>query len=528
MRRILPFACLLVVSACGSQEEPRPLRGAARPALEVPSSKVLAGRPVEEAREGGWTVRKARNAAEQSEALAAGAVRERLSEGAAGIDKGDIEDAAVSRASEKGRAARGVAGGRPMPASAKHAPGAPPPPPSTPPPAGPVGDTEGHESAAGSGAVVPMQPVASGLKAGATDDNADFAEYLKFLGTWTDRADTAAKVDSLDVSDRRFVAVTDAAGRPFPGALVRVLDEAKDQVLWEATTYGDGRAPFYPRAALGLVAGAKPAALPAGGWLVEVTAAGRSVQKRWDGKGDAFEVRLETKRDANEPVRLDVGFLVDTTGSMGDEIERIKTTLLEVTRRLKELGREFDLRYAAVLYKDLDDDYVTMAHPFTGDVDAFAKALAVMTASGGGDTPESLNQGLAEAVGRLQWRAGAAKVLFLVADAAPHMDYEGDVRYGTSVKAAVARGIRVHAVAASGLEPFGTVVFRQIAQATRGKFIFIEYGSAAASAASHGVTGTVKSNNLDDILFEQIQDEIATWGRAPLAQVPAGVSTSIR
>ena len=103
--------------------------------------------------------------------------------------------------------------------------------------------------------------------------------------------------------------------------------------------------------------------------------------------------------------------------------------------------------------------------------------------------------------------------MFLIADASPHMDYEGDVPYGQSLKAAVGRGIRIHSVAASSLDPVGSLVFRQVAQFTRGKFIFIEYGTPEASAVSHGVGGEVKRNNLEDILFEQIRDELATWGR---------------
>jgi hypothetical protein len=104
--------------------------------------------------------------------------------------------------------------------------------------------------------------------------------------------------------------------------------------------------------------------------------------------------------------------------------------------------------------------------------------------------------------------------MFLIADAPPHMDYAGDVPYGQSLRAAVGKGIRVHSVAASGLPAVGSLVFRQIAQFTRGKFIFIEYGGdVAASGAKHGVEGAAKSNNLDDILFEQIRDEVARWGR---------------
>ena len=103
--------------------------------------------------------------------------------------------------------------------------------------------------------------------------------------------------------------------------------------------------------------------------------------------------------------------------------------------------------------------------------------------------------------------------MFLIADAPPHMDYDGDILYGEGLKAALAEGIRIHAVAASGLTPVGSLVYRQIAQFTRGKFIFIEYGTVQATAKSHGVTGQVKSNNLDDILFEQIRSEVAMWGR---------------
>jgi hypothetical protein len=67
-------------------------------------------------------------------------------------------------------------------------------------------------------------------------------------------------------------------------------------------------------------------------------------------------------------------------------------------------------------------------------------------------------------------------------------------------------------VAASGLDEVGTLLFRQVAQLRRGKFILIEYGSVAASAESHRVQGKVESNNLDEILYAQIRDELAGWG----------------
>ena len=97
------------------------------------------------------------------------------------------------------------------------------------------------------------------------------------------------------------------------------------------------------------------------------------------------------------PVRLDVAFVIDTTGSMSDEIARIKSTLLSVTEQLGG-EKEVSLRYGAVLYRDLGDEYVTSRYPFTTDVKAFDSALQQIHAGGGGDMPESMNQGLAEAV----------------------------------------------------------------------------------------------------------------------------------
>src|SRR5207244_1775467 len=151
---------------------------------------------------------------------------------------------------------------------------------------------------------------------------------------------------------------------------------------------------------------------------------------------------------------------------MSDEIARIKETLLVMTEKVKKLEHPIDLRYGAVLYRDRGDDYITKKIAFTEDVQAFSGALRSIEAGGGGDGPESLNQGLAEAVKLDGWRARSAKVIFLIADAPPHLDYAQDTPYWTTMKLAHAHGIRVHAVAASGLDPFGSLVFRQIAQYT--------------------------------------------------------------
>ncbi|MCC7139292.1 MAG: VWA domain-containing protein [Planctomycetes bacterium] len=501
MRRALRCLPLLLVAACtrtGPQRKPNPPEGAP-PAF--PTSATLAGREIATLDAGPWTVRRV-------------AVRD------AEAAKGDALGSAGRR---HGGGAAPPAGG-PVPAPTTAAPSAPPPPTSPMPAPRDAAEADGGRSVApASGADAKARPgeTARGrqgtpLRAGSTDDNEDFDAFLKFLAAWGDRPTTAPKHDVLDVSDRRFIAVVDAQGRPWPGARVRVADESRDRVAWTATTYGDGRTPFYPRVADRDLRTALAGKAPSGGWVVEVEAGGAHASARWDGTGDVLTVPVAATRPEGA-VPLDVAIVLDTTGSMGDEIDRIKATLASVVARVREAGPGVDLRFGAVVYRDLGDDYVTMRHGFTGDVAAFQRALTAVSAAGGGDYAESMNQGLAEAVGRLDWRAGAAKVAFLIADAPPHTDYAGDVPYGTSLVAAVGEGIRVHAVAASGLDDFGTLVFRQAAQLTRGKFVFIEYGDLASTAASHGVGGRVQGNNLDDILVGALRAEIEGWGRAPTA-----------
>jgi hypothetical protein len=231
-------------------------------------------------------------------------------------------------------------------------------------------------------------------------------------------------------------------------------------------------------------------------------------------------------------VPIDVAFIIDATGSMADEIAKLKSSLLALVDQLRRDKRPVDLRFAAIVYRDRGDAYRLKLHPFTTNVSAFSEALnQAVFAEGGGDGPESLNEALVVASSGLAWRPHAAKVAFLVADAPPHMDYmDEDATYGTAALAALHHGIRIHTLAASGLDSYGdkcgTLVFRQVAQLTRGKFMFLEYGDSqpvatAVAMTTHGVGGRVESNNLDAILLREIGLEIAGFGVKAASQVPA-------
>lgn len=478
------IAAAVLAVACTSSNTDDPAAPGLPPQPELlTSSASLRGQPIEESRDGAWVVR--RTAGSGGAGSLAG--------------EGRRDRSTVEYELAPGAPADSLALGEPVMDAAPARDGRP------------AAGTTALPTAEVSSATREVRRVDSGaapLRAGSTDDNADFAAFLTYLEEKEGQAQLKDRWQPLDVRDRRTIRVVDAGGAPLPGARLQVVDEDADRVAWRGTTQGDGCVPFYPRLAGG---DAAPDT-----WLIEVAVGGETVRHHWNLDGDECVVRVPgATADQGGEIALDVVFVIDTTGSMGDEIERIKATLLGVTERLRSLEREFTLRYGAVLYRDVGDVYVTSAHAFTDDLEAFDEALKKIDASGGGDGPESLNQGLAVAVDEMDWKPGAARVAFLIADAPPHMDYQGDVPYGESLKAAVGKGIRIHAVAASGLDEVGSLVFRQIAQMTRGEFVFIEYGGdVTKSGEAHGVSGVQKSNNLDDILFAKIRDEIATWGRS--------------
>ncbi len=352
------------------------------------------------------------------------------------------------------------------------------------------------------------QAVTAPLRAGETDDNEAFDEYLAYRQRLQEQyPDLAQLTDPLDITERYILAIADEDGRPLPNCQVAIA--ADDTLLWQGTTTSDGTMPFFPRT----VAAAEGKTDFTISLVYGDARAVHEMKRKKHGADDPIPFAVPgQKRDGK--TALDVLFVIDTTGSMGDEIAQIQATLLQITERIENLPEKPALRFGMVLYRDRTDDYVTKAFSFTDDVASFNEALQSIGAAGGGDGPEALNMGLYDGVETMGWRDDALRLAFLVADAPPHMDYGDDVPYGASLRSAVEKGIKIFPVAASGLDQYpsecGTYIYRQIAQFTQGRFIYIEYG---ASAASHGVAKPKQDggNNLDDIVVRTVTRELEAY-----------------
>lgn len=129
---------------------------------------------------------------------------------------------------------------------------------------------------------------------------------------------------------------------------------------------------------------------------------------------------------------MDLCFVVDTTGSMSDDIDDAKASMTEILSSLSEKSKSY--RVAVVDYRDFSDrtgssgDYPSKVRlNFTDDDDKIKDAINELTADGGGDHPETVFSGLMTALS-LDWRDNAKKVIILLGDAPP-LDPEPNTGY---------------------------------------------------------------------------------------------------
>ena len=187
----------------------------------------------------------------------------------------------------------------------------------------------------------------------------------------------------------------------------------------------------------------------------------------------------------NERPSIEVVFVLDTTGSMGGLIEAAKEKIWSIATTMASAEAAPEIKIGLVAYRDRGDAYVTRVVDLSADLDTMYATLMDFQADGGGDGPESVNQALYDAVHRISWSQDpdAYRVVFLVGDAPPHMDYQDDVKYPVSMQAAVDRGIVVNTIQCGDYAATGAQ-WQQIAQLTQGRYFQVEQAGSAVAIAT--------------------------------------------
>jgi hypothetical protein len=225
------------------------------------------------------------------------------------------------------------------------------------------------------------------------------------------------------------------------------------------------------------------------------------------------EQELTTARDAANGQQsprneLDVQLILDTTGSMGDELAYLQSEFDAIAARVKVKFPNVTPRWSLVVYRDKGDDYVTREFNFTSDTNQFRRNLRAQSAGGGGDTPEAVVQGLSAGLAQ-SWRqqSGVAKVAFWVADAPAHPG-EGKV-LANVIRDAKAKGVHIYPVASSDTDDAAEYQMRSAAQMTGGRYVFLTNDSGVGNNHAEPHIPCYNVTRLDSAIVRMLQVELS-------------------
>jgi len=183
--------------------------------------------------------------------------------------------------------------------------------------------------------------------------------------------------------------------------------------------------------------------------------------------------------------RVEVVFVLDTTGSMSGLIHAAQEKIWSIASTLAQAQQAPEISMGLVAYRDRGDAYVTQVVDLDRDLDSMYTKLMDFRADGGGDGPEAVNEALDAAINRMSWSQdqGTYRVVFLVGDAPPHMDYQDDAKYPQIVAAAAAKGIVVNTIQCGSMSD--TVApWQHIASLGHGRYFTVEQAGSAVAIAT--------------------------------------------
>lgn len=359
------------------------------------------------------------------------------------------------------------------------------------------GRTDGGYTADGETGYVPSGETdysAGKMTAGAHNDNDYYSDWLAlfYKGQGEEDSGKFAKLGGAELFDLRSlnrvkVTVKNDDGAPVPEAVVTCING--DETLFEAVTDSNGIAYLFPE--------------KEGTITVKARNGENVVVKNGEYDAESREATISVGEISQEKTKLiQLMFVIDATGSMGDEMDYLKTELGDVIKRVVEKNSDVKIDLAFLFYRD-DGDKEKFAYTDFSDVTkesdyvAMKNVLTDQKATGGGDYPEALDEALLSAVNK-QWSDSGTKIIFNLLDAPCHRYEQNQSNFVTAVKESASKGIRICPVLASGANMFTEYITRQAAILTGGTFSFITDDS--------GIGGEHHDPNLPNTVIERLND----------------------
>ena len=302
----------------------------------------------------------------------------------------------------------------------------------------------------------------------------------------------------LDPTQRIAVTVTNESGENLPNAKVQLLSE-DGNAIWNAVTNKNGIAYLFE------MNGNKGASVKVNS--ASGAEASAPIEKHTDTQSE------EVSKTGNVDIAVTVAdnvvlypdtqvmFIVDTTGSMGDEMFYLQSDFGSIA---EELNDEH-ITWSVSFYKDQGDEYVVKGeNAFSGDPAFIRSQLNAEYADGGGDHPEAVAEALTDAFNHHEWKENSAKVAFLIFDAPPHDEKAVEVQ--NAVKLASEKGIRLVPVVSSNAMRETELFGRAVAICTGAPYVFLTEDSGIGGSHLEPIIGDYDVEKLHDVIVRIINE----------------------
>ena len=333
-----------------------------------------------------------------------------------------------------------------------------------------------------------IQPQAGLLTGGEWNDNKNFDFWTNLI---TDRYDWEYINHHWNFDTRNRIAVTvNENGTPVQNVDIKLI--SGNTVMWEAVTDNSGNAYLFKDFIYGnhqytptkIIAEYK----------------GKTIAEMEYADGDSVELNVTSPQ--KQKTALDLMFVIDTTGSMSDELRYIQTELNDIVKRVAK-NNQIDVRLSVNFYRDTQDEYTVRSYPFTENLSEAVNAINMQEANGGGDYEEAVEKALDDAVNNHDWNEDNIKLMFLVLDAPPH--YSAKSELPQILYDAAAEGIRIIPVASSGVDTETEYLCRTFAIATGGTYTFLTDHSGVGGSHLEPTVGYYQVEKLNDMIVRIIE-----------------------
>ncbi len=336
-----------------------------------------------------------------------------------------------------------------------------------------------------------IDPEAGLLTGGEWRDNDHWNDWVSLYQSHDDW-NTYRDIWDIDFEIRQEIIVT-ANGEPVEGAVVTLPD---GDGVNAAVTDNLGRAYLFldeedEQFSLEISYG-------------EVSVTQENVDMKKDGTYNIDMSEALTHIDLQKIKMLDLMLMIDTTGSMMDELEYLQKELEDVITRVKADNGNIPVRISVNYYRDTYDEYVIKGCEFTDDIDYILSDLAQQNADGGGDFPEAVHTAMDNAINEHDWSDNATKLMFLVLDAPPHEDEQIVDEVNDHIEEFAEEGVRIIPIASSGIDKSTEYLLRTMAFMTGGTYTFLTDDSGIGGSHIEPTIGDYEVEKLNDMMVRII------------------------